>query len=143
MNKSLNIDDIGIDNFAEAMRKKMALSRSKGRSGWDDPALCSGEQLVSALIEHLSKGNDGTFEDIANFAMMLHQRKESPRLLVWAINSIKASVASELALVLIEASDNAGANGYLEEAQTMADAAELISSHSKKVMQIKEDEASV
>ncbi|MGI2045986.1 hypothetical protein [Shewanella oncorhynchi] len=85
-----HIDDIGIDRFTNAMRLKMAYARSKGRSGWNDKELCSGEQLAAALVEHLSKGNDGTFEDVANFAMMLHQRKESPMLLVDAVNDIRA-----------------------------------------------------
>ncbi len=139
LEQSTHIDDIGIDRFTNAMRLKMAYARSKGRSGWNDKELCSGEQLAAALVEHLSKGNDGTFEDIANFAMMLHQRQESPRLLVDAVSAIKASVVSELALVLIEASDNAGANGYLEEAQAMVDASELIITHAQQVMKIKEE----
>ena len=141
LERSTHIDDIGIDRFTNAMRLKMAYASSKGRSGWNEKALCSGEQLAAALVEHLSKGNDGTFEDVANFAMMLHQRKESPRLLIDELESIKASVVSELALVLIEASDNAGANGYLEEAQAMADASELISAHALQVMKIKDAEA--
>jgi hypothetical protein len=32
-------------------------------------------------VEHLLKGNAGTFEDVANFAMMLHQRGADPQLL--------------------------------------------------------------
>lgn len=90
LERSTHIDDIGIDRFTNAMRLKMAYARSKGRSGWNDPALCSGKQLAAALVEHLSKGNDGTFEDVANFAMMLHQRQESPSLLVDALNDIRA-----------------------------------------------------
>lgn len=54
------------------------------------------------------------------------------------IKSIKANVVTELVEVLIEASDNAGANGYLEEAQAMADASELISAHALQVMKIKD-----
>lgn len=90
LEQSTHIDDIGIDRFTNAMRLKMAYARSKGRSGWNDQALCSGEQLAAALVEHLSKGNDGTFEDVANFAMMLHQRQESPSSLVDAVNDIRA-----------------------------------------------------
>lgn len=90
LERSTHIDDIGIDRFTNAMRLKMAYARAKGRSGWDDPAQCSGEQLAAALVEHLSKGNAGTFEDVANFAMMLHQRKECPSLLANAVNETRA-----------------------------------------------------
>lgn len=141
LERSTHIDDIGIDRFTNAMRVKMAYARSKGRSGWNDPAQCSGEQLAKMLVEHLTKGNAGTFEDVANFAMMLHQRKESPSLLVDAVNAVKESVVIELEAVLIEASDNAGVNGYLEEAQAMGDAVELIRSHAQQVMKIKDVEA--
>lgn len=74
-------DDLAVDRFATAMKAKLARSRQKGRSGWNDRAQCSGEHLANLLIEHLAKGNEGTFEDVANFAMMLHQRGESPKLL--------------------------------------------------------------
>lgn len=90
LERSTHIDDISIDRFANVMRSKMAYARAKGRSGWNDQVLCSGEYLATLLVEHLSKGNEGTFEDVANFAMMLHQRKESPMLLVDAVNDIRA-----------------------------------------------------
>lgn len=138
---NLHIDDVGINNLTNAMRLKMAYARSKGRCGWDDPAQCSGEQLAKMLVEHLTKGNAGTFEDVANFAMMLHQRKESPSLLADAINAVKESVVIELETVLIEASDNAGVNGYLEEAQAMADAVELIRARAQQIIKIKDAEA--
>ncbi|MGE6315909.1 hypothetical protein ACQKC1_08985 [Shewanella baltica] len=141
LERSTHIDDIGIDRFTNAMRLKMAYARSKGRSGWNVQALCSGEQLAAALVEHLSKGNDGTFEDVANFAMMLHQRKESPRLLVDAVSAIKANVVTELVEVLNEASEYALNNDYLQEAQVMSDAAELISNHALQVMSINKEGA--
>ncbi|MGI2072174.1 hypothetical protein [Shewanella baltica] len=139
LERSTHIDDISIDRFTNAMRLKMAYARSKGRSGWNDQSLCSGEQLAAALVEHLSKGNDGTFEDVANFAMMLHQRKESPRLLIDAVSSIKANVVTELVEVLNEASEYALNNDYLQEAQVMSDAAELISNHALQVMSINKE----
>ncbi|MGI2125583.1 hypothetical protein [Shewanella oncorhynchi] len=141
LERSTHIDDIGIDRFTNAMRLKMAYARSKGRSGWNDQALCSGEQLAAGLVEHLSKGNDGTFEDVANFAMMLHQRKESPRLLIDAVSSIKANVVKELVEVLNEASEYALNNDYLQEAQVMSEAAELISNHALQVMSINKEGA--
>jgi hypothetical protein len=79
--EDLHSDDLAVDHFATAMKAKLARSRQKGRGGWDDKTQCSGEHLANLLIEHLSKGNKGTFEDVANFAMMLHQRKENPELL--------------------------------------------------------------
>lgn len=78
-------DDKAVDRFATAMKTKLAAARAKGRGGWDDKASCSGEHLAQLLIEHLTKGNAGTFEDIANFAMMLHQRGEDPQLLRTAL----------------------------------------------------------
>lgn len=78
-------DDLAVDRFASAMKAKLAAARAKGRSGWDDKENCSGKHLAQLLVEHLSKANAGTFEDIANFAMMLHQRGEDPKLLFIAL----------------------------------------------------------
>ena len=77
-------DDSAVDRFAAAMKAKLAKARDKGRGGWDDPAQCSVEFLAKLLVEHLSKGNAGTFEDVANFAMMLHQRDADPKVLACA-----------------------------------------------------------
>ncbi|WP_420023728.1 hypothetical protein ACN9JG_06105 [Cereibacter azotoformans] len=74
-------DDVAVTRFAAAMRAKLALARGKGRDGWQDKALCSDEELAASLIHHLGKGNAGTFEDVANFAMMLHQRGADPLVL--------------------------------------------------------------
>lgn len=74
-------DDLAVDRFAVAMKIKLAAARAKGRSGWNDKESCSGEHLAQLLVEHLGKGNTGTFEDVANFAMMLHQRRESTQLM--------------------------------------------------------------
>lgn len=74
-------DEAAVDRFAEAMKEKLAKAREKGRGGWDDPDQCTGIYLASLLVEHLRKGNEGTFEDVANFAMMLHQRGEAPETL--------------------------------------------------------------
>ena len=77
-------DDAAVDRFAAAMKAKLAKSRAKGRGGWDDPNVCSVEFLAQLLVEHLGKGNTGTFEDVANFAMMLHQRGADPKVLAEA-----------------------------------------------------------
>lgn len=80
-NQESHPDNDAIDRFSFAMKEKMAKSRMKGRDGWSNKELCTGEQLAFMLIEHISKGNNGNFEDVAIFAMMLHQRGENPELL--------------------------------------------------------------
>lgn len=77
-------DDAAVDRFAVAMKTKLAAAREKGRGGWDDPATCSVEYLADLLVDHIGKGNAGTFEDVANFAMMLHQRGADPAVLASA-----------------------------------------------------------
>src|SRR5690606_32552392 len=42
---------------------------------------------------HLAKGNDGNFEDVANFCMMLHQRGAHPRVLADALTAGKLEQA--------------------------------------------------
>lgn len=79
---SIHSDDVAVDRFALAMKKKLAESRAKGRGGWDDPNRCTIEYLAELLVGHTTKGNEGTFEDIANFAMMLHQRGADPSVLL-------------------------------------------------------------
>jgi hypothetical protein len=80
-------DDLAVDRFATAMKAKLKWEREeRGRHGWDDPTVCSDVYLAKLLIEHLVKGNPGTFEDVANFAMMLHQRKADPMVLRSAIS---------------------------------------------------------
>lgn len=74
-------DDLAVDRFAAALKVKMARSRDKGRDGWDDPSIVSEAYLCEQLLHHCSKGNAGTFEDIGNFAMMLHQRGADPAVL--------------------------------------------------------------
>lgn len=79
-------DDKAVNNFAAAMREKMRLSREKGRSGWDDPDRCSVEHLAELLVSHLAKGDS---VDIANFAMMLHQREADPSVLREAVERLR------------------------------------------------------
>ncbi|MDM5138498.1 zinc finger-like domain-containing protein [Aeromonas bestiarum] len=77
-------DDAAVDRFVVAMKAKLAAAREKGRGGWDDPNACSVEYLADLLVNHVAKGNAGTFEDVANFAMMLHQRGADPAILASA-----------------------------------------------------------
>lgn len=79
-------DDVAVDRFAAAMKKKLANARAKGRSGWDDPAKCTVEFLAELLVAHLSKGNEGNLEDVANLCMMLHQRKAPAKILADAVH---------------------------------------------------------
>tara|TARA_R100000027_G_C2240344_1_gene91807 strand:- start:35 stop:979 length:945 start_codon:yes stop_codon:yes gene_type:complete len=81
----LHADDIAVDKFSLAMKEKLSASREKGRGGWEDPEVCTATQLAEMLISHLEKGNGGTFQDIANFAMMLHQRGEDPFILATSL----------------------------------------------------------
>ena len=74
-------DDMAVDRFAAAMKIKLAAAREKGRSGWDDPTECPVDHLAELLVSHVGKGNHGNFEDIANLAMMLHQRGADPSVL--------------------------------------------------------------
>ena len=64
-------DDIAVDKFAAAMKAKMAVSRAKGRGGWDDPAQCDVADLCAMLVDHVEKGDP---VDVGNFAMMLFNR---------------------------------------------------------------------
>ncbi len=65
---SVHSDDDAIDAFANAMREKMALSRTKGRDGWQT---CPVDLLWQMLREHVDKGDP---VDVANLAMMIHHR---------------------------------------------------------------------
>ena len=67
-------DDLAVDAFAAAMKAKMAAARAKGRSGWEDPAQCSADDLSLMLRDHVDKGDP---RDVANFCMMLHLRGEA------------------------------------------------------------------
>lgn len=67
-------DDYCVDQFAMMMREKMALSRAKGRSGWQDPAKCSPDHLRAMLYQHLAKGDP---VDVANICMMLRHYEAS------------------------------------------------------------------
>lgn len=94
-NTATHADDIAIDRFAAAMKAKMAESRAKGRGGWEDPAQCSNAHLAELLIAHLCKGNDGTYEDVAIFCMMLHHRGAHPQVLDDALVDMVTTVVQQ------------------------------------------------
>lgn len=74
-------DDAAVDRFSAAMKAKMAASRAKGRTGWDDAEQCPPEFLARSLIDHLYKGDP---VDVGNFAMMLFNRQGAGRALAEA-----------------------------------------------------------
>lgn len=67
-------DDFHVGLFAQAMREKLAKKREEGRGGWDDPTVCSNSFLSQLLRDHVDKGDP---VDVANLAMMIHQRGET------------------------------------------------------------------
>lgn len=66
-------DDKAVDRFAVAMKAKLAKKRNEGRGGWEGPD-CSQGVLSGLLHEHVGKGDP---VDVANLAMMLHQRGQT------------------------------------------------------------------
>lgn len=69
-----HLDDQCVNQFADVMKRKLLDSRNKGRSGWEDPRVCTNEYLADLLIDHLTKENGANYVDLANLAMMLHMR---------------------------------------------------------------------
>lgn len=65
-------DDVAVDEFAAAMKAKLAKKREEGRGGWDDPKQCSVEYLELLLSDHYHR--DGQHIDCANFHMMIWHR---------------------------------------------------------------------
>ncbi|MFA0999371.1 MULTISPECIES: hypothetical protein [Pseudomonas syringae group] len=78
-------DNLAVDQFATAMKTKLAEGRTKGLDNWNKPWV-KDEQLAELFVKNISKGNPGNFVDIANFAMMLHQRGADPLELTLADN---------------------------------------------------------
>ncbi|WP_347558527.1 hypothetical protein [Robbsia sp. KACC 23696] len=64
-------DDIAIDSFARALRAKMAESRAKGRSGWEE---CPTDDLSYFLREHVEKGDP---RDVGIYCAMLYWKRSS------------------------------------------------------------------
>lgn len=58
-------DEAAVQRFADLMVTKMAVSRDKGRSGWQSVPV---KILWTMLREHVEKGDP---IDVANFAMMI------------------------------------------------------------------------
>ena len=73
-NQSERLDNEAVAQFSCALREKLREARAKGRSGWQDKALCSQQTLSDMLRAHVDKGDP---RDIAAFAMFLWARGES------------------------------------------------------------------
>lgn len=74
------IDTCALQAFADRMRTKLELARSKGRGGWHEPDSCGPagkptiqQELSEILRECVEKGDP---VDVANIAMMLSMRDE-------------------------------------------------------------------
>ncbi len=66
-------DDAAVDRFAAAMKARMAEMRAKGKSGWDDPSVCSVDYLAR-LLQHCTCSEP---VDIGNYAMMIFNRTQT------------------------------------------------------------------
>ncbi|MCW6058271.1 hypothetical protein [Pseudomonas fragariae (ex Marin et al. 2024)] len=86
-------DNQAVDEFAAAMKTKLAKARANGRHGWSE-SWVQDKHLADLLVGHVPKGNAGNFEDIANFAMMLHQRGADPMELTLAFNNAKLDLTN-------------------------------------------------
>ncbi len=87
------IDNNGVNTFAQAMCSRLEQKRAEGRGGWYDPAQCTVEYLAALLIGAILKGNA---VDVANFAMMLHQRRAGPAVITQALLNHCAIAAAPL-----------------------------------------------
>jgi hypothetical protein len=61
----------GCKRFQEAMLKKLSIKRAEGKYGWNNPDVCSTQDLAVWLEEHFKKGDP---VDIANYCMMIWNR---------------------------------------------------------------------
>ncbi|MEE4878044.1 hypothetical protein V2K16_01930 [Pseudomonas alliivorans] len=53
-------DNLAVDQFAAAMKMKLAKGRARCRNGWDKPWV-KDKQLAKLLVKNLPKGNSGNF----------------------------------------------------------------------------------
>lgn len=79
---SQHSDDVHVDAMADAMKARLAEKRAEGRGGWDDADHCTVEYLAALLVGAVVKGKS---VDVANFAMMLHERNARPAVLTNAL----------------------------------------------------------
>ncbi|NKJ34140.1 hypothetical protein [Rhizobium sp. SG570] len=114
----LHTDYSAVDRFANAMKAKLAKKRAEGYGGWDDPDECTIEHLSKLLIRHALKGDP---IDVANFAMMIHQRgaaitageSAEPRAAWYEDSTGCFHMSLDVALIEGNARDNGHEIGYL------------------------------
>lgn len=69
-------DNEAVDQFATAMKERLALAREKGRSDWDNEEKYTGGHFADLFWRNTAKSNKGNYIDLANFLMFLHVRGE-------------------------------------------------------------------
>ncbi|MDD4506220.1 MAG: hypothetical protein PHE60_07610 [Sulfurospirillaceae bacterium] len=77
-------DNEAVDQFAKAMKEKLAIAREKGRSGWDNRETCTGKHLADLFWKQTTKENKDNYIDLANFLMFLHVRGVHENVLRYA-----------------------------------------------------------
>ena len=85
-------DATAVGRFAAVMKAKLAQKRAEGRGGWEDKQECTSETLSAMLIACVRKGDP---IDVANLAMMLHQRGEQINALEVDLFAQEQDVARE------------------------------------------------
>jgi hypothetical protein len=102
LQQAQHYDDYAVDRFAAAMKAKLAKKRADGRGGWETPD-CTDEFLAELLMEHTKKGDP---VDVANFAMMLHQRNtDDVGIAVLFLRSAALSFARRVAPMFVRQAD--------------------------------------
>lgn len=69
-----DLDKYMVGMMASHMKRRMGDARRKGRDGWHDPKQCRADELSARLRRALGLGN---LVDVANYAAMIHARRES------------------------------------------------------------------
>lgn len=78
-------DDAAIDEFAAALKAKMAQGRAQGRGGWYDSDRATEDNIIALFIRGLDKSNPGNLLDLGLLVMMLHVRGADPAHLAEAV----------------------------------------------------------
>lgn len=71
-------DDTAIDEYAAALKAKMAAGRALGRGGWYDQDSATEDNIITLFIRCLDKSNPGNLLDLGLLIMMLHIRGADP-----------------------------------------------------------------
>lgn len=66
-----NADELGVQNFANRLNKRLDEKRALGYAGWHDVLLCPIERLEALYRRAVKEGN---LVDVGNYAMMLTER---------------------------------------------------------------------